>query len=66
MSKFQVRYRDIDPDTGSNYQDILIAQCEGEEMAKWVKHAVEKEWFSEEGPQDPNREFYILDCSISL
>jgi len=66
MNKFQVRYRDIDPDTGSNYQDILIAQCEGEEMAKWVKHAIEKEWFSEEGPQDPNREFYILDCSISL
>jgi hypothetical protein len=66
MGKFQVGFRDIDPDTGSNYQDILIAQCEGEEMAKWVKHAVEKDWHSEEGPQDPNREFYILDCSISL
>jgi hypothetical protein len=66
MNKFQIRFRDIDPDTGLNSQDILIAQCEGEEMAKWVKQSIEKEWYSENGPQDPNREFYILDCSISL
>lgn len=66
MNKFQVRFRDIDPDSGSKSQDVLIAQCESEETAKWVKIAIEKDWFSDEGPCDPNREFYILDCSISL
>ena len=66
MNKFQVRFRDIDPDTGARSQDEIIAQCDDETMAKWVKHAIEKDWYSPEGPQDPNREFYILDCSISL
>lgn len=66
MTNFQIRYRGLSPGTESNYQDILIAQCEGEEMAKWVKHSVEKDWHSEGGPHDPNREFYILDCSVSL
>jgi len=66
MNKFQVRFKDIDPDTGKKSQDEIIAQCESEENAKWVKHAIEKDWYSDEGPCDPNREFYILDCSISL
>ncbi len=66
MNKFQVRFRDIDPDTGLRSQDNIIAHCDDENTANWVKHAIEKDWFSPEGPQDPNREFYILDCSISL
>jgi hypothetical protein len=66
MGKFQVRFKDTDPDEGSNSQDSLIATCDSEKDAMWVKTAIEKDWFSEDGPCDPNREFYILDCSISL
>ena len=66
MSKFQVRFKDTDPDSGSNSQDSLVAVCESQRDAIWVKSALERDWFSEDGPCDPNREFYIFDCSISL
>jgi hypothetical protein len=66
MSKFQVRFKDTDPDSGSNSQDSLVAVCESQRDAMWVKSSLERDWFSEDGPCDPNREFYILDCSISL
>lgn len=64
--KYQVRFKDIDPDTGLISQDSLIATCNTESDAKWVHAALNAEWFSPNGGCDPNREFYILDCSISL
>jgi hypothetical protein len=63
---FQVRYTDIDPDTGLVSNDELIAQCKTDTLARWVLTALEKDWYSPDGPNDPNRSFYILDCSISL
>jgi hypothetical protein len=63
--KYQVRFKDIDPDTGLVSQDKMIATCDSLESAEWVKGAITAQFFSDAGG-DPNREFYILDCSISL
>jgi hypothetical protein len=56
---FKVRFKDIDPDTGSVSQDQIICECEHYAEAFWIKKSLEHQWFSEDGPQDPNREFYI-------
>ena len=42
----EIRFKDIDPDTGDISQDKLIATCENESMARWVLYGldlVEKE-----------------------
>lgn len=56
---FEVRFKDTDPDTGSVSQDKMICECEDHQEAFWVQKSLEKDWFSDNGPQDPNREFYI-------
>ena len=56
---FEVRFKDIDPDTGEISQDKIICECEDHQSAFWVLKSLECEWFSDEGAQDPNREFYI-------
>jgi len=56
---FEVRFKDIDPDTGEISQDVKICVCEDQQSANWVIHSLEYEWYSPEGAQDPNREFYI-------
>jgi hypothetical protein len=53
----EIRFKDIDPDTGDVSQDKLIATCESESMAKWILYGlmlVEKEC------HDPNRELYTV------
>ena len=56
---FEVRFKDTDPDTGEISQDKKICECEDHQEAFWVQKSLESEWFSSEGAQDPNREFYI-------
>ena len=56
---FEIRFKDIDPDTGKISQDMKICSCENLESASWIKHSIEYQWYSPEGNQDPNREFYI-------
>ncbi len=56
---FEVRFKDTDPDTGEISQDEKICFCEDAQNANWIRHSLEYEWYSEEGAQDPNREFYI-------
>lgn len=56
---FEVRFKDIDPDTGEISQDKKICECEDYQEAFWVLKSLEKEWHSEDGAQDPNRDFYI-------
>jgi hypothetical protein len=56
---FEIRFKDIDPDTGEISQDEKICVCEDPRSANWVRHSLEHEWYSPEGSQDPNREFYI-------
>jgi len=51
----EIRFRDIDPDTGDVSQDKKIAICEFENHAKWIKHALEVDEADE-----PNREFYLV------
>jgi hypothetical protein len=56
---FEVRFKDIDPDTGYVSHDQIICECEDHQNAFWVQQSLEHQWFSEDGAQDPNREFYI-------
>jgi len=56
---FEVRFKDIDPDTGEISQDKRICECADHMEAFWVLKSLESEWFSSDGAQDPNREFYI-------
>lgn len=57
---YEIRFRDIDPDTGDISQDIPIAMSTDEGNAKWIVQALNTDWFGIGGPCDPNREFYIL------
>jgi len=52
----EIRFRDIDPDTGGISQDMKIATCEILIAAEWIKQALET------GDADqPNREYYLVD-----
>jgi len=52
----EIRFRDIDPDTGGISQDMKIATCEILIHAEWIKQALET------GDADqPNREYYLVD-----
>jgi hypothetical protein len=53
----EIRFRDIDPDTGGISQDMKIATCEVTSHAKWIKHALEIGGADEQ----PNREYYLVD-----
>lgn len=53
-----VKFRDIDPDTGSISQDLLVATCADEHYAQWVMQALMRE-NAEIGME--NREFYLED-----
>ena len=53
----EIRFKDIDPDTGKVSQDKKICTCESEDLAKWVLYALQK---VEEEADDPNREVYLM------
>lgn len=53
-NKHEVRFRDIDPDTGDVSQDMLIAVCETKKYAELVLQAL----VLADQSDDPNREFY--------
>jgi|688.fasta_scaffold00290_61 hypothetical protein len=57
-SMILVKFRDIDPDTGSISQEGTVATCADEQLANWVKSALGRD-NAENG--DPNREFYLDD-----
>ena len=56
----QIRFKDIDPDSGDISQDQLIATCENQNSADWVTAALARE-NADFG--NPNREFYTVDLS---
>jgi len=58
--KIELRFKDIDPDSGDISQDELMCICLDMDMANWLKITVEENWYGENGPCDPNREFYII------
>lgn len=57
--KYEIRFRDIDPDTGAVTKDELVAVSPDLKMAELVWSCLHTVWFSTEGPNDPNREFYF-------
>ena len=57
---YEIRFKDIDPDTGDVSQDLPIALSMSENNARWVLEALTREWFDLNGANDPNREFYII------
>jgi hypothetical protein len=61
--QYQVRFKDIDPDSGDISQDVCIATCTEESLAQWTKESIERDWYRIDGSCDPNREFYIKPIS---
>lgn len=57
--RYEIRFRDIDPDTGSVTQDALVAFAPDLKMAELVWSCLQARWYAPEGQNDPNREFYF-------
>lgn len=57
--KYEIRFRDIDPDTGTVIKDDLVAVSPDLKMAELVWSCLQTVWYSPEGSNDPNREFYF-------
>ncbi len=55
--EYELRLKDIDPDTGKTSQDMLLALTFDFKRAELIRTRLEKNWFYNDG--DPNREFYI-------
>ena len=55
--EYEIRLKDIDPDTGKTSQDMILALTFDLERAELIRNCLEKSWFYNDG--DPNREFYI-------
>ena len=53
----EIRYKDIDPDTGDIIRDELVCQCPNEMLADWVYSALVRDMSLDY--DEPNREFYI-------
>jgi hypothetical protein len=54
----EIRYKDIDPDTGDITNDALVCMCPTEMIANWVYSALVRDMSLDY--DEPNREFYIL------
>ena len=54
---YEIRYKDIDPDTGGISNDSPIAICQSENWANIIRELVANDYMKIES--DPNREFYI-------
>lgn len=54
---FEIRYKDIDPNTGEVNRDEMVCQCPNEMLCEWVFSALSKDMSLDY--DQPNREFYI-------
>jgi hypothetical protein len=54
---YEIRYKDINPDTGDVSNDSPIAICQSENWANIIKDLIIKDYMEVES--DPNRDFYI-------
>lgn len=55
----EIRYRDIDPDSGNITTDRMVCQCPDKMIADWVYSALVRDMSLDY--DQPNREFYIKD-----
>ncbi len=53
----EIRFKDIDPDTGGISQDKLVCSCPNERSSKFVLQAIKN--FETINDGDPNREYYV-------
>jgi hypothetical protein len=53
----EIRYKDIDPDSGDITRDELVCQCPTDMIAEWVYSALVRDMSLDY--DEPNREFYI-------
>jgi hypothetical protein len=54
---YEVRMKDIDPDTGYVSNDEPVAICQSENWANIIKDLIIKDYMEVES--NPNRDFYI-------
>ena len=54
---YEIRYKDINPDTGDVSNDSPIAICQSENWANIIKDLIIKDYMEVES--NPNRDFYI-------
>jgi hypothetical protein len=57
METYEIRYKDIDPDTGDITNDQMICQCPTEMLAEWVYSAIVRDMSLDY--DEPNRDIYI-------
>ena len=55
----EIRYKDIDPDSGDITCDALVCQCPTEMIANCVCSALVRDMSLDDTYDYPNREFYI-------
>jgi hypothetical protein len=53
----EIRFKDIDPDSGWIVQDKLVCQCPDDRSAKFVLYSIKN--FETINDGNPNREYYI-------
>ena len=61
---WEVRFRDIDPDTGSESQNLIMAVCFTEDYAVNLSKISERDYQNHE--QNPNREFFVKKINLQF
>jgi hypothetical protein len=54
---YEIKFKDIDPDTGTVKLGYTLATCQNNEVADYICNLITKNYADTE--QDPNREFYV-------
>lgn len=60
-NNFEIKFKDIDPDTGSIITEQILACTSNKASAIWIVSSLNYQWFSSDGPSDPNREFFYIE-----
>lgn len=58
---YQIRFYDIDPDTGDRSNDRFLAYTDSQDKAELLMHVIAKDYMDQ--TSDPNRDFYIKNPS---
>lgn len=64
MLEFDICFKDIDPDSGDVTNEVVLATATELKAAMWIKAALQTHWCSDEGDNDPNREFFVQEREV--
>jgi hypothetical protein len=64
MLEFDIKFKDTDPDSGEVTKEVVLATSKDLKAAMWIKNSLEYLWFSEDGENDPNREFFVQEREV--